>query len=174
VHAKALKRAGSRPRVDQDEVRALKEKVFAPLHRAAGITPKEFIPKVQDAVGPVDYSVIKTESRMNEALTKVLDAQKDLPQLKATDLHELARCLDAESMALEAEMFYRASMARTESRGFHLREDYPDRDDANWLKWIIVRKAGDEMMLRTDDIPIGSYPYKPEWSVRNASHDLRT
>jgi succinate dehydrogenase / fumarate reductase flavoprotein subunit len=162
VHAKALKRAGSRPRVDQDEVRALKEKLFAPLHRAAGITPKEFIPKVQDAVGPVDYSVIKTESRMNEALTKVLDAQKDLPQLKATDLHELARCLDAESMALEAEMFYRASMARTESRGFHLREDYPDRDDANWLKWIIVRKAGDEMMLRTDDIPIGSYPYKPE------------
>jgi succinate dehydrogenase / fumarate reductase flavoprotein subunit len=73
----------------------------------------------------------------------------------------LARCVDAESMALEAEMFYRASLARTESRGFHLREDFPDRDDANWLKWLIVRKAGDEMVLRTDDVPLATYPYRP-------------
>ena len=64
-----------------------------------------------------------------------------MPKLKAADLHELARCVDAESMALEAEMFYRASLERTESRGFHLREDFPDRDDARWLKWVIVGRT---------------------------------
>jgi succinate dehydrogenase / fumarate reductase flavoprotein subunit len=109
----------------------------------------------------VDYSVIKTETRMQEALSKVLEAQKELPVLQARDLHELTRCVDAQSMALEAEMFYRASLVRTESRGFHLREDYPERNDADWLKWIVVKKDGEGMVLRSDDIPIKDYPYRP-------------
>ncbi|MFH0915749.1 MAG: FAD-binding protein [bacterium] len=161
VHAKAVRRSGCGRRVDRARVKAMKEQILAPLYRTRGISPREFIPRIQDAMAPVDYSVVKTESRMKEALTKVLDAQKDLPKLKAKDLHELARCVDAESMALEAEIFYRASLARTESRGFHLREDFPERDDANWLKWIIVRKSDDGMVLRTDPIPIESYPYRP-------------
>ena len=161
VHAKALKASETRLQIERAEVRAAKDRVFAPLHCAKGISPRDLIRKIQDAVAPVDYSVVKTESRMQEALGKVLDAQKDLPSLKASDLHELARCVDAESMVLEAEMFYRASLARTESRGFHLREDFPERDDARWLKWVVLQKQGDGMVLRTDDIPIDGYPYQP-------------
>ena len=112
-------------------------------------------------MAPVDYSVIKTESRMQAALAKVLGAREDLSTLRARDSHELARCVDAESMVLEAEMFYRASLERTETRGFHLREDFPDRDDSSWLKWVIVSKAGEDMLLRTEDIPMAEYPYRP-------------
>jgi succinate dehydrogenase/fumarate reductase flavoprotein subunit len=161
VHAKALGVAGVRPEASREQVDQLREQVFAPLNRTEGILPRDLIRKVQDTVSPVDYSVIKTESRMREALTKVLDAQVELPELRARDLHELTRCVDAQSMVLEAEMFYRASLARTESRGFHLREDYPDRDDTRWLKWIVVKRAGDEMALSTEDIPIDDYPYRP-------------
>lgn len=161
LHARALRGAGAAPRVDRAATKAARERIFAPLHRAQGLSPRDFIPRIQDAVAPVDYSVIKTESRMQDALTKVLEAQRDLPRLRGRDLHELARCVDAESMALEAEMFYRASLARTESRGFHLREDFPERDDARWLKWVIVQKHGEEMRLRADDIPMADYPYRP-------------
>ncbi len=161
VHARAPRGAGVTPRLDEVGIKAAKERIFAPLHREQGVLPREFIPKIKDAIAPVDYSVIKTESRMQEALAKVLDAQEDLPRLKARDLHELARCVDAESMALEGEMFYRASLARTESRGFHLREDFPERDDARWLKWVIVQREGHEMVLRADDVPIADYPYRP-------------
>jgi len=161
VHAKALRGAKAEPTLDRVQVDEIKKRTFAPLLRQSGVLPRDLIRRVQDAVAPVDYSVIKTESRMREALAKVLEAQKALPKLRARDLHELARCVDAESMALEAEMFYRASLLRTESRGFHLREDYPERDDVHWLKWVIVQKTGDGMALRTDDLPLADYPYRP-------------
>ncbi len=57
-------------------------------------------------------------------------------------------------MALCAEMFYRASLARQESRGWHLREDFPERDDARWLKWILVQDKDGDMSLSTEDVPI--------------------
>ncbi len=161
VHAKALMGAAVRPEVARRQIDEIRDRVFAPLDRTDGIAPRDFIRKIQDAVAPVDYSVIKTEERMKEALGKVLAAQEELPKLMARDLHELTRCVDAESMALEAEMFYRTSLERTETRGFHLREDFPDRDDAHWLKWVIVQKAGEQMALRTEDIPMDDYPYRP-------------
>jgi NAD-dependent dihydropyrimidine dehydrogenase PreA subunit len=53
------------------------------------------------------------------------------------------------------------SLMRTESRGFHFREDYPDMDNRRWLKWITVRRTDSGMKLATADVPIDTYPYKP-------------
>ena len=64
-------------------------------------------------------------------------------------------------MVLGAEMFYRASLAREESRGWHLREDFPGRDDEKFLKWIELKGAGGEMALSFEDVPVASYPLQP-------------
>jgi len=64
-------------------------------------------------------------------------------------------------MCHSAETFYRSSLARTESRGWHYREDYPERDDSNWLKWISLKDVKGEMTVSTEDVPIHRYPYKP-------------
>jgi succinate dehydrogenase/fumarate reductase flavoprotein subunit len=161
LHARALKGCGILPRIDEKEVLRLKEKIYAPLKRENGFTHEALIREIQDAIAPVDYSVIKTEARMSEALDKILAIQARLDRLVARDPHELARCIDAESMAVCAEMFYRASLMRTESRGFHLREDYPAMDNENWLKWIVLKKMDDRMVLSTEDIPFDLYPYQP-------------
>ncbi len=161
VHARAARALGAAARTGDVELAGVEERLFAPLRRSGGVSPREVIARIQDAVAPVDYSVIKTGARMRAALERVLAAAADLERLQAADLHELARCVDVQSMALEAEMFYRASLERTESRGFHLREDFPERDDERWLKWVIVQKDAEGMRLRTDDIPMERYPYKP-------------
>jgi succinate dehydrogenase/fumarate reductase flavoprotein subunit len=160
VHSRAARSMGA-AKADAAGLSALEKRLFAPLDRSDGVSPRELMPRVQDALAPVDYSVIKTEERMLEALDRVLACADDLGRLHAADPHELARCVDAQSMALEAEIFYRASLERTESRGFHLREDYPQQDDDHWLKWVILRKDGDGMTVRTDDIPLEKYPYRP-------------
>jgi succinate dehydrogenase/fumarate reductase flavoprotein subunit len=61
-------------------------------------------------------------------------------------------------MVLNAEMKLRASIFRTESRGTHYREDYPRRDDPNWLAWVILGEEQGTMQLRKEEIPKEWWP----------------
>ncbi|MCF8094945.1 MAG: FAD-dependent oxidoreductase [Desulfobacteraceae bacterium] len=161
VHAGALKEAGIDPEPDHSHAEMIRDKVFAPLKRNTGTSPREIIHKIQDSLAPVDYSVIKSETRMQKALNQIMNLQKKLGSMKAGDSQELSKCMDAESMALCAEMFYRASLMRTESRGFHYREDFADTDNDNWLKWIVIKDTKGKMEAFTKDIPMDKYPYRP-------------
>ena len=154
----AARAASGRP--DAGQAEALKARVFAPRGRS-GMAAPEMVRAVQDVMAPVGYSIYKRADRMNEALDKVLALKAQAPSLAAADPHYLAACHVAESMVLGAEMFYRASLAREESRGWHLREDFPARDDANYLKWIELRDDGGEMAVSLHDIPLDRYPIKP-------------
>jgi succinate dehydrogenase/fumarate reductase flavoprotein subunit len=92
----------------------------------------------------------------------MLDKVKEkLPCLMAKDSHELVRCHEAKSMVVHAELLFRSSLMRTETRGSNIREDYPERDDKNWLKWIIIKKEDEIMKLWTEPVPIEKYKYKP-------------
>ena len=61
-------------------------------------------------------------------------------------------------MVLNAEMKLKASLFRTESRGRHYREDYPNRDDENWLAWVNLKNIGGEMVLKKKPIPSAWHP----------------
>ena len=154
----AARAASGRP--DAGQAEALKARIFTPLGRS-GMAAPEMVRAVQDVMVPVGYSIYKRADRMTEALDKVLALKAQVPSLAAADPHYLAACHVAESMVLGAEMFYRASLAREESRGWHLREDFPERDDANFLKWIELHEDGDEMALSLHDVPVDRYPIKP-------------
>jgi succinate dehydrogenase / fumarate reductase, flavoprotein subunit len=140
---------------------ALKDQIFAPLGRERGLEPMDLVRQVQAAIAPVGYSIYKKKERMQEALALVEEARTRLPELSAADPHHLAAANEARAMALCAEMFFRASLARQESRGWHLREDFPKRDDVGWLKWILVQDKEGDMSLSAEDVPIGDYPFQP-------------
>jgi succinate dehydrogenase / fumarate reductase flavoprotein subunit len=147
--------------VDYAHAAALKERIFKPASRDEGAAASDLVRAVQETLTPVKYSNWKSEERMKEALGIVLEVKEKLPELKAQDPHDLARCNEAKSIVLSAEMFYRASLERKESRGWFVREDYPATDNANWLKWIIIEEKNGDMVLSTEDIPIERYPIRP-------------
>jgi succinate dehydrogenase / fumarate reductase flavoprotein subunit len=141
--------------------KGLKDRMFEPLKLDTGVAATDLVHAIQEAGGPVKYGQLKSEKRLKEALGMVMDVQAKLPEMKSRDTHDLAACNEARSMAVCAEMFYRASLERKESRGWHVRDDYRETDNVNWLKWIILRDVGEHMICSSKDIPIETYPIKP-------------
>lgn len=56
---------------------------------------------------------------------------------------ELMETIELMSLLNLSHVILTSAMAREESRGAHFREDYPERDDRNWLKHTLVLKTGD-------------------------------
>jgi succinate dehydrogenase/fumarate reductase flavoprotein subunit len=147
--------------ISANEVKAAKEKTFAPLQRKNGYSPLDAIKVLQDYTAPMKYNLRRSKERLEEAMDKLDGLKEKLPALQAKDLHYLSKCHEVQSMALCAELTFRAALMRSESRGFHFREDFPKRDDKNWLKWIILQQDGRKMKLTTQSIPISKYKIKP-------------
>ncbi len=61
--------------------------------------------------------------------------------------HELMRSLETHSILDCADMAASASLYRTESRWglYHLRTDYPEKDNENWFCHTLLRKQDGKM-----------------------------
>lgn len=144
-----------------NEVKQLKEEVFVPMQDKKGLSTADAIETLQDATAPLKYNLRRSQGRLEEAITKVEEVKEHLSEIFAKDLHYLSKCHEIRSMTLCAELTFKAALMRTESRGFHFREDYPERDDKNWLKWIILQREGGKVKLSTQPLPIDKYKIKP-------------
>ena len=130
--------------VDEEEIARAKQVVHAPMERQGGFSPRWVTQLLQNTMMPYFISYIKKADRLQATLTIVEFIQEHLvPRLFARDPHELRLAHETKNMVLSAEMRLRSALFRTESRGNHYREDYPRRDDPDWLAWIkIKRRAG--------------------------------
>ena len=84
-----------------------------------------------------------------------------LPRMSAKDPHYLMKSIEVREIALVSELFLRASLMRKESRAGHFRADYPERDNENWLCWIIAYQEGDDIKLDKKPVPIEKYKITP-------------
>ncbi|MGI9860135.1 FAD-dependent oxidoreductase [Moorella naiadis] len=147
--------------IDEDEVAALSWHTLAPLRTPAGIEPDHIVLKVQETIFPMEVYILRHESTLQKALNAILWLREnELPDVKAYDYHYLRMALEARNMVLCAEMFLRAALLRTESRGSHLRLDYPEMNNIDWLKWIVIQERNGELTFRTEDIPVERYRLK--------------
>jgi len=146
--------------IDAAEVEHLEKEIFAPFKREKGIKPRELAEAIGWIVSPIKYSIRKSKDRLEEALLKVGEIGDKLLELVAEDYHGLCFCNEVKNMTLCAELFFRSSLYRTESRGWHFREDYPQRDDKNWLSWTIVKRGEKGMELSSLPVPIDRYKIK--------------
>jgi len=131
------------PEIDLDFVRKEEKRVFAPMSRSRGIKPSMFEFKLRRVI--TQYLVPPTnEAKLRTALWWIKRFKtEDINRLKADDWHELGRAIETGFILDCAEMNARSALERKETRwsemGGHCRSDFPERDDENWLKHVLVR-----------------------------------
>jgi succinate dehydrogenase/fumarate reductase flavoprotein subunit len=80
---------------------------------------------------------IRNAKSLREGLSRVSEMEGGLAELEAAgrslELHEVKGSL------LISKAIMRASLERKESRGAFYRDDFPERDDENWLKNILLK-----------------------------------
>jgi len=152
------------PKLDNDQVEMLTRKLQAPLDRKEGVYPQEIKDKVRQILRK---SAIfhRNEEQLNEGIKELEDIRENmLPKIatqtkSSTYNQEWMAALEAENMVDVTEMLLRSALMREESRGLHEREDFP-KVDPDWMKHIIIQRAGDEMSFSTEPV---TFPYvKPE------------
>ena len=108
--------------------------------------------------------------RQEEGLSKVLSVIKSLKDRYegvAIDNRErrfntdLLEALELESLLGLAHVILASAIARKESRGAHFREDYPIRDDQNWLKHTLAQRTDNGPRLFYKPVTITKFEPKP-------------
>lgn len=129
------------------QVQAVRESILAPLMRKEGINPLELEDLVRKIMGYYVH-VRKVEPKLKRGLEllKVLK-ERFVPTLKASNPHQLMRAIEVQNIIEVAELHATASLIRTETRmpPNHYRMDYPERDDVNWRRNIILKNLGGKM-----------------------------
>jgi succinate dehydrogenase/fumarate reductase flavoprotein subunit len=74
----------------------------------------------------------------------------------------LREALEAINLAECGQIVAAAALARKESRGSHQRVDYPNMDNRNWLRNIIIRQERGAMQVRAEPVVVTEVPLPKE------------
>jgi len=88
-------------------------------------------------------AVFRTGEVLEEGVQLMQQAWTKRPHVSITDRtlvwnSDLVEAIELDNLMYQAVVTMNSAANRTESRGGHAREDYPDRDDENWMKHTVV------------------------------------
>jgi succinate dehydrogenase / fumarate reductase flavoprotein subunit len=113
-------------------------------------------------------SVFRTEETLKQALTDVQALKERYGRITVQDKGkryntDMLEALELGFLLEMAEVTVQGALNRKESRGGHAREDYPDRDDVNFMRHTMAYKVGDGLLsdIRLDWKPVVQTRYEP-------------
>ena len=159
-------RAAAEPRPDTAAERAVSSGLAELLARTEGERPAVLRGELQEAMF-TDCGVFRTGALLTRGQAEVQALRERARRLVVQDKGrryntDLAEALELGFLLDCAEATVESAAARTESRGGHAREDFPERDDVDWLKHTFAFRWSDGAAPRMAYKPVTITRFQPK------------
>jgi succinate dehydrogenase / fumarate reductase flavoprotein subunit len=113
------------------------------FRNASGKTPTAQLRLNMQKLMQNNCAVFRTAQALNEGTKLIHNVLAEVDDVRLTDRSlswntDLIEALEFDNMIAQAVVTMDSAQNRTESRGAHAREDFPNRDDKNWMKHTLA------------------------------------
>ena len=109
-----------------------------------------------------DVAVFRVQDSMEQGVKRIADVYSKVPDIKVSDRGmvwntDLMETLEFDNLIGQAAVTVNSAVNRPESRGAHARDDYPDRNDGEWMKHTLAWLDQASGKVNIDYRPVHSY-----------------
>ena len=135
---------------------------FDHFRHASGATPTATLRDDMQRAMQEDVAVFRTGDTLEKGQERVDDVYRRTADIRVTDRGmiwntDLMETLEYDNLIQQAVVTVASAVNRQESRGAHAREDFPDRNDDEWMKHTLAWFDAGQAKVKLDYRPVHAY-----------------